>query len=190
MSVAFRRDLTTGTPMLMFETNMPSITSTCSQSAELTRWTSRPRSAKSADRMEGAMRVIVQFIPFFARMGAPGSDRAAHPAALSHRIRQAAAETQAPGLPRPGAPGPPPVFPRSPDRPRRRRPGRPPHHIAPAFGAGPRSCAGAQTRENGIVSILSVFFLPVNGNEFLTGLLSPGKILQYAGSSALLPLLM
>ena len=39
MSVAFRRDLTTGTPMLMFETNMPSITSTCSQSAELTRWT-------------------------------------------------------------------------------------------------------------------------------------------------------
>ncbi|MFR6379773.1 MAG: hypothetical protein ACLUNZ_08165 [Evtepia sp.] len=136
------------------------------------------------------MRVIVQIIPFFARMGAPGSDRAAHPAALSHRIRQAAAETQAPGLPRPGAPGPPPVFPRSPDRPRRRRPGRPPHHIAPAFGAGPRSCAGAQTRENGIVSILSVFFLPVNGNEFLTGLLSPGKILQYAGSSALLPLLM
>ena len=39
-------------------------------------------------------------------------------------------------LPRPGAPGPPSVFPYATDRPRRRRPGSPPHHIAFGTGAG------------------------------------------------------
>ena len=45
----------------MLGTNSPSITSTCSQSAEDTRRMSRSRLAKSAERMEGAILII--FLP-------------------------------------------------------------------------------------------------------------------------------
>ena len=54
-SVCLRMDSTTGTPMVMLGTNMPSITSTWSQSAEDTRRISRSRLQKSADKMEGAI---------------------------------------------------------------------------------------------------------------------------------------
>ena len=64
MSVAFRRDLTTGGPMVMLETNIPSITSTWSQSAVSTRRISPPRSAKSAERIEGAILTI--FVTFLS----------------------------------------------------------------------------------------------------------------------------
>ena len=59
-SVCFRMEATTGTPMVMLGTNMPSITSTWSQSAAgAIRRISRSRSQKSAERMEGAIFTII-----------------------------------------------------------------------------------------------------------------------------------
>ena len=51
---------TTGTPMVRFGTKRPSMTSTCSRSAPpaSTAATASRRQAKSADRMEGAMRSV------------------------------------------------------------------------------------------------------------------------------------
>ena len=59
ISVCLRIEATTGTPMEMLGTNMPSITSTWSQSAVETRWMSRPSSQKSAESIEGAIFAIL-----------------------------------------------------------------------------------------------------------------------------------
>lgn len=196
--------------MLMLETNIPSITSTWSQSASRTRWTSRPRLAKSAERMEGAI-VIMTHHSFLVSRWLDRAPARAHMVRLPHRIRQAAAGSPSP----PRSTGPPSVFPYATDRPRRRRPGSPPHHIAFGTGAGsaglfcpagrpvpigaetpgapPQTVLGpwgprasppwsghsaAAGRFSGpAVSILSAFFLPVNGKQSLTGLLSAGKML-------------
>ena len=60
MSVLLRRLSSTGRPMLMFGTNMPSITSKCSQSAPAARTasTSSLSLTKSADSSEGAIFII------------------------------------------------------------------------------------------------------------------------------------
>ena len=81
--------------MLMLETNIPSITSTWSQSASRTRWTSRPRLAKSAERMEGAI-VIMTHHSFLVSRWLDRAPARAHMVRLAHRIRQAAAGSPSP----------------------------------------------------------------------------------------------
>ncbi len=71
MSVCLRMDSTTGTPMVMLGTNMPSITSTWSQSAADTRPISRSKLQKSAERMEGAILTII--FPSFPKISALGT---------------------------------------------------------------------------------------------------------------------
>src|SRR5438876_10539979 len=59
-SVTFRKDLTTGGPMVMLGTKWPSITSTCSSvppPASAARASSAKR-AKSADKMDGASSIM------------------------------------------------------------------------------------------------------------------------------------
>src|SRR5699024_7231126 len=65
MSVAFLRLFSTGIPIEMLGTNMPSITSKCSHSAPaaLTSSTSRASFAKSADRTDGAITAIFFALP-------------------------------------------------------------------------------------------------------------------------------
>ena len=65
MSVALRRDLSTGRPMEIFGTNSPSITSTCSQSAPaaFTSAASSPNLQKSDAKIEGAILIILVILP-------------------------------------------------------------------------------------------------------------------------------
>ncbi len=105
-----RMAATTGGPIVRLGTKCPSITSTCSQSAsERTRSISAPRAAKSADRMEGAIRSIgVTLLPAPARPGRtsrpcrrPGAAAARPGPGWTRADREAAAGPARPG---PGQP--------------------------------------------------------------------------------------
>src|SRR3954447_21898298 len=69
MSVLFSNASTTGSPMVRFGTKWLSITSTCSQSAPVTAATSSPSSAKSAARIDGAMRGPAMRSPYCESRG-------------------------------------------------------------------------------------------------------------------------
>mmetsp|Transcript_88473 Transcript_88473/g.159506 ORF Transcript_88473/g.159506 Transcript_88473/m.159506 type:complete len:202 (+) Transcript_88473:567-1172(+) len=68
---ALRRAATTPGPMVMFGTNCPSMTSTCTQSAPAfnTLPTSSPSLAKSAERMEGETCTVLGMVLSFATRG-------------------------------------------------------------------------------------------------------------------------
>src|SRR5215217_2469454 len=65
MSVRLSNASTTGSPMVKFGTKWLSITSTCSQSAPVTAAASSPSSAKSAARIDGAIRGTAMRSPYF-----------------------------------------------------------------------------------------------------------------------------
>src|SRR3954452_2775750 len=65
MSVYRSSDSTTGSPMVRLGTKWLSITSTCSQSAPLTAAASSASRAKSAARIEGAIRGTAMRSPYF-----------------------------------------------------------------------------------------------------------------------------